>query len=427
MTKKVFIFGAGASVPANLPIQSQLLNKIFTLTEQNVNAFFESLITGSSEFMNSDTNYTMLMLGTYSDFIIQRRVLAEFLVRAFGADQDNEALDFLFNLESSKISDNDYAELYKNITRYNISFENIFTFLDKAITLPEFIQMFTDSELRVFHRALIDCITYIISYYSYQQNNFKFYSDFAKSIINYRTSIAQEQDNIALISINWDSIFDNFIHSNCIETKENKIGIDYCVYNECIDNFLPSSKLKAKGIYNIKLLKPHGSTNWLSCKNCGRLYTHYTNDITIRNMSNDVSSSFICPYCDSENNVGVLDPIIITPTFIKSLENIHLKSIWHNMLIEISEADELFFIGYSLPDADFEFKYLLKKAVKKSTKIKVILHKSDDPKTYKYLRKGHIYRMNLPELRYIELFPQNVIEFNYSGFDAAYYHGYFGI
>ncbi len=67
----------------------------------------------------------------------------------------------------------------------------------------------------------------------------------------------------------------------------------------------------------------------------------------------------------------------------------------------------------------------LKKAVNINTKIKVILHDSDDPNTYEYLKDWHINRVDIPERRYMELFPNNDIEFNYSGFDKAFNEEYF--
>ncbi len=109
-------------------------------------------------------------------------------------------------------------------------------------------------------------------------------------------------------------------------------------------------------------MKPHGSTNWLICRNCGRIYTHYTNDITIRNLSQDNTQKLFCSKCKNASRAGELSPIIITPTYIKSLENTHLKTIWQQMFIEVSDADVIYFIGYSMPNADFEFKYLLKKS-----------------------------------------------------------------
>ena len=117
---------------------------------------------------------------------------------------------------------------------------------------------------------------------------------------------------------------------------------------------------------------------------------------------------------------------MITPTFLKSLESLVIKNIWHNAFIELTEAKRVVFIGYSFPDADFEMRCLLKKAIKPGIKIDVVLHSSDDPLFYKnqYIEHGFreieadslVSKMQLPEKRYKSFFGENEIEFYYNGF-----------
>ena len=47
---------------------------------------------------------------------------------------------------------------------------------------------------------------------------------------------------------------------------------------------------------------------------------------------------------------------------IKRLEMVHLKTIWYNALVEISQARRVVFVGYSAPPADYEVRYMLAKA-----------------------------------------------------------------
>jgi hypothetical protein len=60
------------------------------------------------------------------------------------------------------------------------------------------------------------------------------------------------------------------------------------------------------------------------------------------------------------------------PTFIKDLSNPQYKIIWQNAGIELSEADKLVFIGYSLPSADFEMRQLLSRMMRKNVEIVVV-------------------------------------------------------
>ena len=84
------------------------------------------------------------------------------------------------------------------------------------------------------------------------------------------------------------------------------------------------------------------------------------------------------------------------PTFLKNLDNIQNKLIWQNAGIELSEASKIVFIGYSLPQADFEFKQLLSRMMKADAKIEVYLIENDNPEQYegniKYLTAGYRYQ-----------------------------------
>ena len=82
-----------------------------------------------------------------------------------------------------------------------------------------------------------------------------------------------------------------------------------------------------------------------------------------------------CKFCKNDTDTGDLSKLhsfIITPTFMKSFDNLNIKNIWHNTFMEINESDHLVFIGYSFPDADFEMRCLLKKAVKSNANITVV-------------------------------------------------------
>lgn len=155
------------------------------------------------------------------------------------------------------------------------------------------------------------------------------------------------------------------------------------------------------------MLKLHGSLNWLNCSNCGRLFVENEN-IGVQKLE--------CQYCNTESNDNtgskgnadskekqqklLLEPLIITPTLLKELSNLHIKSIWQNAFIELQEARDIYFIGYSLPFADFEFKYILKKAIHKDANINVVLSYKDKRDTKR---------------RYKE-FLGNDINFNFDGF-----------
>ena len=107
-----------------------------------------------------------------------------------------------------------------------------------------------------------------------------------------------------------------------------------------------------------------------------------------------------------------LQPEIITPTMIKSLSNRLYSNLWGGAASEIRKATHIIFVGYSLPIADFELRYMLQKYVSDFAKIDVVLYKDANPnQTEKETLKDL-----LPEKRYRDAFPKNPINFYYDGF-----------
>ena len=187
----------------------------------------------------------------------------------------------------------------------------------------------------------------------------------------------KNRDPASVVSLNWDILLDNSINSK-IQEHEHKYGravVDYCChissYDQYNENVKPGLEVLGMGGYNVKLLKLHGSLNWLQCPRCMRLYVDYDNKIAVQQylLKNP------CRHCN-KNFVGeqpsVLEANLIMPTFLKNLSNPQFKLIWQNAGIELAEADKVVFIGYSLPQADFEVRQLLSRMIRKTATIEVI-------------------------------------------------------
>lgn len=103
------------------------------------------------------------------------------------------------------------------------------------------------------------------------------------------------------------------------------------------------------------LLKIHGSLNWLFCPTCNELDI-FPGEKIVAGILTDPGRMT----CDSCQEPRV--PIVIPPTFFKVMSNFCLQQIWKKAEEVLREADHLIFCGYSFPDADLHFKYLLKRA-----------------------------------------------------------------
>lgn len=106
---------------------------------------------------------------------------------------------------------------------------------------------------------------------------------------------------------------------------------------------------------SIRLFKLHGSLNWLFCPYCNFLNLGKNIKTAAKNV---YVPNKVCNVCGSKN----LEPLIIPPTYFKSMQNFYIQKIWREVDSSLRDAQKIFLCGYSLPEADIHIKYLLKKA-----------------------------------------------------------------
>lgn len=199
----------------------------------------------------------------------------------------------------------------------------------------------------------------------------------------------KREDPVSVISTNWDILLDNAIYRRIKEENHNAV-VDYCCYissrDEDDESIKPGLEKLGQGGFNVKILKLHGSLNWLQCPRCMRLYARFERKDGIRNFEEKTS----CRHCDSnfpeEKSNHLLASNLIMPTYIKDLSNPQYKIVWQNAGIEISEARKLIFIGYSLPSADFEMRQLLSRMTRKNAEIVVVDYCKDEQEHRKQIQ-----------------------------------------
>lgn len=119
------------------------------------------------------------------------------------------------------------------------------------------------------------------------------------------------------------------------------------------------------------LLKIHGSLNWMYCDKCKRLELFISEGMRTAKALDELyhtvpfDDAYSCqgtacrnPQCD-----GFINPILITPTYVKDYENPHVDNVWKQAEEKLKEADRVVFIGYSLPTDDVEVAMLLKRGL----------------------------------------------------------------
>ena len=228
------------------------------------------------------------------------------------------------------------------------------------------------------------------------------------------SSLVKAYDPLSIISLNWDILLDNAIHSALqdrdpvIEGDYDPFGVvDYCCYISSVDagDMRIRSGLWSLGCrgYNVKLLKLHGSMNWLQCPNCQRLFVQYGLKEDILERVGDTC----CRHCLKSGYQNPLAGSLVMPTFLKDLTNFQVKLVWQNAGVELMEAKHLVFIGYSLPQADFEFRQLLSRMIHRDATFEVVLYRGTDDEA--------IRRYKAEEDRYRQFFGDRHITFHSNG------------
>ncbi len=165
---------------------------------------------------------------------------------------------------------------------------------------------------------------------------------------------------------NHKTIYINFNYDLLLETALSKNGIKYC-YGISGDPDI------------ISILKPHGSINWFYR---GRFKPHEFSNLI--NYGETFLVTNTLNFEDIEQCKG-RDPVIISPTPSKRIEDHDLKKVWTGFSSSVHNAKTLTIIGYSLPKADRLTRLVIRRAGPKHQNCKriTIVRRSDHEAEYK--------------------------------------------
>lgn len=300
--KVTFILGAGFSKCADLPIQAE----------------FSSLLT-SSEF-NSPL-----------DQEINGQIKA-FLKTVFGWNEKREIPPL----------------------------EDVFTFIDLSIMKGHFLgHAYSAETLRDLRKILVYRIFQILD------KQFNFCPEILDLLKHYL------KNDCSFVVINWDIVLEKHLL---------EIDPDMMV-NYTTPSFEWNAKEEQPGRrQGVKICKMHGSSNWVYCENCKALFYQLDKKLSLhkkvglkRSAYNLFDPGFAEQYFgrksdpDQEEHCckhcgNMLSSHIATFSYRKSFRTAAYSAIWHEAENLLAQADHWIFIGYSLPEADFEFKHLIKSA-----------------------------------------------------------------
>jgi hypothetical protein len=126
-----------------------------------------------------------------------------------------------------------------------------------------------------------------------------------------------------------------------------------------------------------RLLKLHGSLNWLFCPGCQALQAAMSangKEIASSSMlralfeyrsldehylcSKNGCRACQCAYCEAP-----LRAVMIPPSFAKDYRNPHIQRVWYEAELLLRRCNRAYIVGYSLPDADLEVIHLLRRGL----------------------------------------------------------------
>lgn len=280
-----------------------------------------------------------------------------------------------------------------------VSLEDIFTSFDKSMITKEFLHRYTYTQMDEVRLAITSLFIYYFSKcvkeHDYDNADYKAFFRYIQK--------SRSNEAITIITTNWDTLVEEYC-------RLLKIKYNYGFYYPYTSDSGVSSN------YKLNVLKIHGSINWLKCHHCGGISVFSDSEAASWLFEDDSVSR--CALCGNQENMAspALQPEIITPTMLKAFSSQVYSNLWSAATRELQKATHIVFVGYSLPIADFDFRYLLQKNTPADAAIDVVLMPNDNPD----LEKNQSIKHMLPEQRYREAFPKNEIHFHYNGFGTFF-------
>lgn len=275
----VLITGAGFSIPGGMPSQATIL--------ENLENFTPGIMESDGLAYNS-----------------AKQNIHRFLNAIFFGEGDNEDLK------------------QENVERLaSIALEDVYTILGRSLQGEDVLPPFSLEELQKIRLSLDACVIYYFN--SLQEKERQNGEDLYKNL--YQRLEEMYGNKWATISTNWDTLWDNVVIDNM---EKKNLYVDYGgpvfrIVNDCVIN--PS-----KDQLGLKLLKLHGSFNWLECPRCHTIFASKGN-LGWRGCFDPIRCPrCICPVESTEE--PKLRPLFLTPTMLKRIKNPILQIIWDEAL-----------------------------------------------------------------------------------------------
>lgn len=172
----------------------------------------------------------------------------------------------------------------------------------------------------------------------------------SQAMVQFGKSVYEKGDSV--ITFNYDCNLERAIEYGTGVSVENSqcYGVNF---DEIKMNY--AKKVTKKCLTDFKILKLHGSLNWLN-------YIELNEN---NKFNKDKSEKSVLTNCCWWNTVefstdkNILDPLIIPPVLYKDYGQKLIQSVWKKAKDTLKSCKELVIIGYSFPVTDFPIRKLL--------------------------------------------------------------------
>ena len=239
------------------------------------------------------------------------------------------------------------------------SLEDHFTMLDLAANSGHHLgKYYSPKKLRAIRRMSIHRVFSLVTF-----------GKKSKQHIRKMLFLLNKKFELSLVTLNWDIVVERHLEKYAGFTK---IPFYYPIEAFALSGSLANRPWPHNGV---PLMKMHGSTNWVYCDSCRRIYAGRISstalnrktflepdDFTLFNVKDeiadqleDLSDDRDCLHCGNK-----LAGRVATFSYRKEFSIAQFQTMWERAHAHLREADTWLVIGYSLPEADFEFLHLLK-------------------------------------------------------------------
>lgn len=244
--------------------------------------------------------------------------------------------------------------------------EDIFTLVDLAANTGHHLgKAHSASDLRIVRRAIIVRMTRMLSR-AYARRQAK---PDAKWNVLEEFFERFDFESTAVLSMNWDTVFEAGL-ARAQSIRDIDYGCHASAQRYDSGNLVERDPRGEK----LRLLKPHGSINWLYCDACRETFwvspsqteqvaqtlfrkKDWAAILGTRKLDTVKVLSPPCPHCTGDS----LGTRFATFSYRKALDFPMHSASWKAAEDYLKDAYDWVFIGYSMPPADFEFKHLLKR------------------------------------------------------------------